>query len=1365
MGCRLPGGSDSPEKLWDMLSEGRSEWRQIPEDRWNKDSFYHPYPEAREAINVKGLYFLEQDIAAFDARFFGIHPHEAHCLDPQQLRAHSYVFDLKGASSTIDTGCTGSMVALHQACQGPRNRESRMAIVAGTQLLLTPDQIIPMNMVGMTSECDNSRRWKGHANRFHATTSHSSSRFRRYQPSWNASISKKLLIRSCDADRNGRSYHQYECREQGRQQWVITTRMNSEGPRSALMDTMVFQENVDLCLSPIITIQSRSLRGVGEATADEDDLPFNRKMSYRMNWQIDVDSLAPSTTSTLGNVQRDNGLSSLPPNEEMALHELAAAIYFRRALTALGSKNPVSMKPHHVKFLAWLRKFDVSETSTEILEEHSGIAADVWLQRSLDAGVEWQMLARIGQALPSILSGETDSLALMLEDDLLEKFYSTGLIVPNYLQMVEYLKLLTFKQPHMTILKVGAGTGGATLPLIQSLDREEGLLLHNYLYTDISAGFFEQAKTLLQITSSSRHWIVDLVIASNVLHATSSLDVTVDNVRKLVKPGGRMVFIELTRLTAAINVIFGTLAGWEASDGPVNVGPADIILPKVNVIAGANPAMQLFATTMVSSLTAAGYKSSLMDLKSRIREAETVSIVLDDAAEPLLVEPANDRYEEIVHLVVKEKKVIWVSCQDNQSSTSDPAKGIVNGLARVVRRENEGKRFVTLDIQQDIKPADPVAGAILDILNRTFSPSNTDISDEDEYVFKNGEILIPRVAADKLETGPFHQPERPLKLKVETPGLLNSLRFVDDESPSKDLDPTFLELNTRAHSINFKDVFIAMGQMVPGVKMAGECAGIVTKVGSNLKERFSVGDRVCGIGSEPFCSHPRVYGNFSHRIPDLMSFAVAASIPVIFTTAYYCLVEAARLQRGQTILIHAASGGVGQAAILLAQNIGAKIFCTVGRTAKRQLLMDRFNIPAEHIFSSRLRTFKQGVLRLTDGKGIDVVLHSLAGEWLHDSFAVLAPLGIFVEIWKSDIYRKNQISMIPFDRNVTFVAVDLTVLSAHRSEEMRLRLGKVLAKSDEGILTPVGLISTYLIADIEEAFRLIQSRKHTGEVVLECERDAIVKVLSPRPAPLRLDTQGTYIIAGGLGDLGRRIARFMAGHGVGHVVTLSRRKLDQEIQAAFEEELLGMGAKLHIVACDITDNESVENAAAYYKENTPPVKGVVHGDMVLRDHPFEQMDLADYMTAVKPKVHGTRNLDATFTSDSLDFFIMLPSITSILGKTGQANYSVGNAFQDALAQSQANHRCGYISLKFGVLMSMEAVHDSYALENPIFSQIPYLEEKEAVAEQATVDVEKCLRNAQTIDEVHNIVVGAIVEWFTHFTARLVEDISPSTSLE
>lgn len=568
-----------------------------------------------------------------------------------------------------------------------------------------------------------------------------------------------------------------------------------------------------------------------------------------------------------------------------------------------------------------------------------------------------------------------------------------------------------------------------------------------------------------------------------------------------------------------------------------------------------------------------------------------------------------------------------------------------------------------------------------------------------------------------------------------------------------------------------------------------------------------------------------------------MSFAIGASIPIVFSTAYHCIVEVANLQRGQSILIHAASGGVGQAAIQLAQNIGAEIFCTVGSKAKRQLLIDQFNIPPSSIFSSRLRTFKQGILRLTKGKGVDVVLNSLSGDSLHDSFSVLASLGTFVEIGKSDIYKKNEISMIPFDRNVTFAAVDLTVLAKLKKSEMHTRLTKIISMFEQGTLQPFSPVTTESISEIEEAFRLIQSRKHTGKVVLLCDETTRVKQTVARPKRLNLDRDGTYLIAGGLGDLGRRIAKFMASHGAGHVVTLSRRKLDNEDYLIFQNEMRSLGSELHVIACDITDEASVGLAATECAANLPPVKGIVHAGMVLRvsyktpnfrypinipqDHPLEIMSREDYVTVVNPKVQGTQNLDLAFgASESLDFFIMLSSITAILGTAGQSNYAVGNSYQDAFAKSKAGSKCRYVAINLGavdgslaitslpaaqqekmrlgtVLMSfeevfavlgyamsshageddlhqlilgfdkksMENVHDEMALANPMFSHIPSLEAKEENQGSEATDVGKLLQQAKSPEEIQAIVVRGICERFAMFTARPLEDISPDVSID
>jgi NADPH:quinone reductase-like Zn-dependent oxidoreductase len=477
---------------------------------------------------------------------------------------------------------------------------------------------------------------------------------------------------------------------------------------------------------------------------------------------------------------------------------------------------------------------------------------------------------------------------------------------------------------------------------------------------------------------------------------------------------------------------------------------------------------------------------------------------------------------------------------------------------------------------------------------------------------KFNEWIDRAVGDDRLDTLPYHQSDRSLKLHVETPGLLSSLRFVEDDSLASPLRADEIEIEAKAYGVNFKDVFIALGQMLPGVNMIGEVSGVVTAVGSAMRGRFRVGDRVAGVGAQPFTSRARVKGLMSCRLPESITFTVGASIPIIYMTAYHCIVEVARLRKGQTILIHAASGGVGQAAIQFAQHIGAEIFATVGSAAKRQLLIERYNIPEDHIFSTRSRTFKHGILRLTDDKGVDVVLNSLSGEWLNDSWECVARLGTFVEIGKTDIYKRNHLSMAPFDRSITFAAVDLVVLFETQIERMNDEFQTVMAMFESGILKPVAPVTSIPISNIEEAFRLIASRKHTGKVVVEAESDALVKAVIAKPEPLQLDPSGAYVVAGGLGDLGKRICRLLASHGAKHVVTLSRRDLSDDDRQAFEAEISQLGGVLHIVKCDIIDESSMTEAAIICQESLPPVKGVVHAGMVLRvsKHVFTVVEFA-----------------------------------------------------------------------------------------------------------------------------------------------------------
>lgn len=498
---------------------------------------------------------------------------------------------------------------------------------------------------------------------------------------------------------------------------------------------------------------------------------------------------------------------------------------------------------------------------------------------------------------------------------------------------------------------------------------------------------------------------------------------------------------------------------------------------------------------------------SQVSMNSQDIDQSKVYIVLDDAETPILKQMDQYTFSTLSRFVTTARKLLWVTV-NGLGENKLPENGLVTGFARSARFENPELMFVTLEVEQSAsEPEAKAAQTVMRVLASSFNQPETARPSELELAEGQGALKIPRllkdtrssewindrVGAASLKLVPLHE-DRPLRLEIATPGLLDSLHFVDDlESSNKPLLSDELEVEVRAAGVNFRDVMIALGQLKSNSPTAGEYGGIVTRVGSQHLN-FHVGDRVSVWGGSTYGNSIRVKAAGACRIPEAMPFTVAASIPCAFITAYYSLIEVARLQPGQTILIHSAAGGVGQAAIKLAQNIGATVFVTVSSLQKKQLLMDNFGISEAHIFSSKLRSFKQGVLRLTEGKGVDVVLNSLSGEVLHESWACTAMFGTFVELGKTDIYRKSRLDMSKLDGTFTFASVDLFTLLHYRPQTVAAILEKVMDMFNENKLTSIEPINVMLMTDIEDAFRFIQSRKHTGKVVLDCSPGTLVKV-------------------------------------------------------------------------------------------------------------------------------------------------------------------------------------------------------------------------------------------------------------------------------
>ncbi len=309
------------------------------------------------------------------------------------------------------------------------------------------------------------------------------------------------------------------------------------------------------------------------------------------------------------------------------------------------------------------------------------------------------------------------------------------------------------------------------------------------------------------------------------------------------------------------------------------------------------------------------------------------------------------------------------------------------------------------------------------------------------------------------------------------------------------LEPDQVEIQVKAVGMNFKDVMIAMGQLI-GENVGFDCAGIISRVGDAVTD-LAVGTRVCCVSDGAYSTFTRVNRFSVHRIPDDMTIETAASIPVIFCTAYYSLFDQGRLCRGEKILIHAAAGGVGQAAILLAQHAGAEIFATVSSEAKKSLLMSQYGIPEDHIFYSRNNSFGPAIRQATGGYGVDVVLNSLAGDLLQETWSCIADFGRFIEIGKADIIQNNSLHMAPFVHNATFTSVDLALVQSRKPRLLRRLLEDVFNLLMSGAIRMSIPLEVVAFSKLESAFRKLQGGRSVGKLIAVPREDDQVKVGYP----------------------------------------------------------------------------------------------------------------------------------------------------------------------------------------------------------------------------------------------------------------------------
>jgi zearalenone synthase (highly reducing iterative type I polyketide synthase) len=473
-----------------------------------------------------------------------------------------------------------------------------------------------------------------------------------------------------------------------------------------------------------------------------------------------------------------------------------------------------------------------------------------------------------------------------------------------------------------------------------------------------------------------------------------------------------------------------------------------------------------------------------------------------------------------------------------------------------------------------------------------------------------------------------------------------------------------------------------MGQ-IPDETVGLEASGIVRQVGASVT-RFQAGDRVCCLAHAAHKPLIRVPVVQCKQIPEGMSFEDAATLPMVHYTAYHALVNLARVRKGQSILIHAAAGGVGQAAIQVAKHYELEIFATVGSESKRGLIKDVYGIPDDHIFNSRDVSFVKGLLRMTKGRGVDCVLNSLSGEMLRQTWYCLAPFGVFVEIGMKDILSNSGLDMLPFKKHATFCFFNLENI-ATINPQLIDEIGEgVFDLLRQGALKPVYPVTVYPVSQMESAFRLMQAGRHQGKLVLSYSPDDVVPMLRRADDALRLDPNATYLLVGGFGGLGRSLIRMFAASGAHHLAVFSRSGAASAAAKACIEETEKLGTQVQTYQCDVSNGEAVKEAVEHIQRHLPPIKGVIQGAMVLRDVLFEQMTHQQWIESTRPKVQGTWSLHQHLPKD-LDFFITLSSFAGVFGNRGQGNYAAAGAYEDALAHHRRSHGLKAVTIDLGVM--------------------------------------------------------------------------------
>ncbi|KAK0617489.1 hypothetical protein B0T14DRAFT_484399 [Immersiella caudata] len=1130
-----------------------------------------------------------------------------------------------------------------------------------------------------------------------------------------------------------------------------------------------------------------------------------------VRWAPDLDLMASRLAS---NETKNNSSSRVfehlkyaaDPTEIATMMKLrhAAICYIQEGLAALTDQDVQNLEWHHAKHYRWMQTQLALAAHDQLGPESSRWLATPEAEKAellaevAAASVNGEMMQRLGSCLPSIFQREVTPLELMLEGGLLQRYYIGALKWGRSTrQIAELVRTLAHKNPRAKILEVGGGTGGGTQAILDALGRENygGALFGHYDFTDVSPGFFEAARNRfhawndlvafrkldIEVDPAQQGFACgsyDIVVACQVLHATKSIDNTLRNVRRLLKPGGKLVLIETTQDSLDVFLAFGFLPGWWLSEEPeretspsLTVAFWDQVLrrnaftgldhelrdceseefysfsaaistakpdeetpphqglpPVVLVVPGrdgddsaAPPTVWLKELqTSISETLGSGVLPEIATLES-VDARGKACIYLGDVCSSLADVDAQ-QFAALRAMVISCDGLLWIT-RGGFMEAENPEAGLSHGMLRSLRQEYQGKRYVALDIDPQRPPwtADTISSAC-QVFSTAFVAQKHQQQDEEEaavdweYAERGGVVHIPRLFRTKalnevMSGGPVMMPffkadhSTASVVRVDSQGYLASSEsstnlplFTHQNDTS--LDGTDLELPLDHIEISPQ----AFGLSSWSGWTATECVGVVSRLGREASEThgFSIGDRVCGLLFGSWTSTPRVRWSNAVKIPEtddaeaILQTTASASFMAL-AAAHIALHEVARIQKGESVLVHHAKGvawkELGYALVRLCQQAGAVVYVTA-ETKEDLDFLDK-KVGVTNIFRTgrrHLSSFVAGVFERTGGNGMDVVLNisNPSNSQPASIFECLAAFGRFVDFGAVAYQQRsaavnNKNSKIKLEGGASFHSLDLRVWEARRPQVVARALREImhLVASGSATTTLDTAVPSYPISHLGKALESSRAGLYNtaGKMIITVGEGDLVPV--PRtPDLVKLRNGASYLVVGGFGGVGRSVCEWMVDRGARHIIIMSR---NARIDSFFADMQQRDKVEIRAVCCDIS-NASELAAALAGCADMPTIRGVIQGAMSLQDSVFEQMTADDFKSPLVPKMAGSRNLHRQFPD--VDFLVMLSSILGITGAPGQANYTAAGAYQDALAQFRRKQGQIAVSVDLSMVQSV-----------------------------------------------------------------------------